>query len=83
MTPRKRQTGELATSPATDTGVDARQECYDTIIKAAKEGLARYYQEYPELIGDERSKEAIAWSTRGVERVLRILDGYTISRRER
>lgn len=47
----------------------------------AKEGLARYYQEYPDVIGDERSKEAIAWSTRGVERVLRVLDRYEIAAR--
>lgn len=69
------------TSSETDAVDDVRAECYAKIIGLAKEGLARYYSEYPALIGDDRSKEAIAWSTRGVERVLRLLDDYTIVRK--
>lgn len=76
MAPKKSATSE----PLHETK-DAREECYEKIVAAAKEGLSRYYQEFPERIGDSRSAEAIAWSTRGVERVLRILDCYEVGRR--
>lgn len=79
MTRPRKLTSASRASAVSD---DPRAECYDAIIRAAKEGLARYYQEYPHMIGDDRSKEAIAWSTRGIERLLRILDGYEITKRE-
>ena len=57
----------------------ARQRAYDEIVAEAKSGLSRYYAEYPDRLADERSRDAVAWSTRGISRVLRILDRYEIS----
>jgi hypothetical protein len=56
----------------------ARERCYDEIVSGVKVGMARYYSEYPERLADERSNEAVAWSTRGIQRVLLILDKYAI-----
>lgn len=58
---------------------DPRKRAYAEIVTVAKEGLARYYGEYPELLGDKRASEALAWSMRGVARILRLLDKYVIT----
>ena len=44
----------------------------------AKEGLARYYAEFPDRAGDDRAGDAAAWSLRGIGRILRVLDKYDI-----
>lgn len=56
----------------------AREQAYEELMAEAKRGLSRYYGEYPERLGDERSNDAVAWSTRGMARVLKILDRYAI-----
>lgn len=58
---------------------DPRKRLYADIVTLAKEGLARYYAEYPELLGDKRAKEALDWSLRGVGRILRRLDQCDIT----
>ncbi len=65
------------------TVADARKRAYEQIVTIAKEGLARYYAEFPELIGDERAKDALAWSMRGIGRIIRVLDQYDIRDRPR
>ncbi len=62
---------------------DARKRAYAQIVTIAKEGLARYYAEFPERLGDERAADALAWSMRGVGRMIRVLDGYDIRDRPR
>lgn len=57
---------------------DARKRAYEEIVRVAKEGLARYYAEFPERIGDERAADALGWSMRGIGRIIRVLDGYDI-----
>lgn len=57
---------------------DARKRCYEQVVTSAKEGLARYYAEFPERLGDERAADALAWSMRGVTRIIRVLDQYDI-----
>lgn len=56
----------------------ARKRAYEAIVQVAKEGLARYYAEFPERLGDDRAAEALAWSMRGVARIIRVLDQYDI-----
>ncbi len=56
----------------------ARQRCYEAIKADMMGGVSRYYAEFPHWLGDDRSQRAIDWSTRGMERVLRILDGYDV-----
>ncbi len=63
------------------TSDSVRDRVYTEITQVAKEGLARYYGEYPELLGDDRAKEALAWSMRGIKRILRVLDGVEITDR--
>lgn len=60
---------------------DARKHVYAEIVRIAKEGLARYYAEFPERIGDERAVDALAWSMRGAGRILKMLDNYDIRER--
>ena len=43
-----------------------------------KAGLSRYYAEHSDRLGDTRSGDAVAWSTRGIKRILLLLDGYDI-----
>ena len=57
---------------------EARKRLAEDIVRVAKEGLARYYAEFPERIGDERAADALAWSMRGVGRILRLLDNYDV-----
>jgi hypothetical protein len=59
----------------------AREQLYEKIIISAREGLARYYMEFPDRIGDVRAKDALEWSLRGVSRLLRIIDEYEVSYR--
>ena len=60
-----------------------RADLYARIVAVARDGLARYYSEYPEMANDERAKESARWSMRGVIRILRLLDEYEIEPRER
>lgn len=59
----------------------ARKQAYEQIVTLAKEGLARYYAEFPERLGDDRAGDALAWSMRGIGRILRVLDQYEIRER--
>ena len=59
-----------------------RQVLYDRIVVEAKDGLARYYQEFPDRLGDQRAEDALAWSLRGIQRILKILDEYDCTARE-
>lgn len=56
----------------------ARERLRQAMVQEAKDGLARYYHEFPERIGDERATDALAWSLRGVQRMVRLLDQYDI-----
>ena len=60
---------------------EARKELYAAIVAQARDSLARYYSEWPERLDNERSKDALEWSMRGIGRVLRLLDGYDITPR--
>jgi hypothetical protein len=60
----------------------ARRRCYDEIVVCCKEGLARYYAEFAERLGDGRAKDALDWSLRGINRIHRILDQYEITERK-
>ncbi len=62
---------------------DARKQAYEQIVAIAKEGLARYYAEFPERLGEERAADALAWSMRGIGRIIRVLDQYDIRDRPR
>ena len=53
-----------------------RQLLYDRIVVSVKDGLARYYEEFPDRLGDARAEDALAWSLRGTQRILKILDEY-------
>ncbi len=56
----------------------ARERLRAEIVAVVKDGLKRYYQEFPERVGDERSSDALAWSWRGAKRVLDAIDRYEI-----
>lgn len=58
-----------------------REELYERLMAEAEEGLRRYYAEYPERANDLRSADAIAWSQRGLRRVLRCLDEYDFKKK--
>ena len=64
--------------PASSPSASARHECYRRLIQAVKEDLTRYYQEHPERAGDARSADAIETSLQGMEKILAILDEYSI-----
>lgn len=70
MAPPKADRGEAEKS--------ARERCYAEIVADMKGSFARYLQEFPERLGDARNKDAVDWSTRGLERILKILDRYSI-----
>ena len=56
----------------------ARERLRAEIVAVVKEGLKRYYQEFPERVDDERAGDALAWSWRGAKRVLDAIDHYEI-----
>lgn len=56
----------------------ARERLREEIVVVVKEGLKRYYQEFPERGSDERAADALAWSWRGAKRVLDAIDRYEI-----
>ncbi len=51
------------------------------IVGITKAALGRYSEEFPERVGDERNKDALDWSFRGVGRIVALLDEYEISRK--
>ncbi len=57
----------------------ARRKAYAEITDVVMAALARYLEEFPERAGDERHKDAVAWSPRGVDRVFRVLNKYEIT----
>lgn len=59
----------------------ARKKCYEQVVTVGKEGLARYYAEFPERLADDRANDALAWSMRGIGRIIRVLDQYEIRER--
>ncbi len=56
----------------------ARERLRAEIVAVVKDGLKRYYQEFPERVADERAADALAWSWRGAKRVLGAIDHYEI-----
>ncbi len=56
----------------------ARERLRAEIVALVKDGLKRYYQEFPERVADERAADALAWSWRGAKRVLDAIDRYEI-----
>jgi hypothetical protein len=56
-----------------------RQRCYDEVVACVRDGLARYYLEFGDRLGDQRAADAVEWSLRGLERILEILDEYGIT----
>ncbi len=56
----------------------ARERLRAEIVALVKDGLKRYYQEFPERAEDERAGDALAWSWRGAKRVLDVIDRYEI-----
>ncbi len=69
----------MARTPATPD--ETRKELYAAIAAEARDGLDRYYREFPERLDGKRSKDALEWSMRGVGRLLKVLDGYDITKR--
>ena len=60
---------------------DDRAELARRIVGITKAALGRYSEEFPERVGDERNKDALDWSFRGVARIVALLDDYEISRK--
>ena len=60
---------------------DDRNELARRIVGITKAALGRYSEEFPERVGDERNKDALDWSFRGVGRIVALLDDYEISRK--
>ncbi len=58
-----------------------RDELARRIVGVTKAALGRYSEEFPERVGDERNKDALDWSFRGVGRIVALLDDYEISRK--
>lgn len=58
------------------TPAEVRTKLYNMLLTDVETSLQRYYAEFPERLGDDRSNDAINWSTRGIQRILRILDNY-------
>ncbi len=56
----------------------ARERLRAEIVVLVKDGLKRYYQEFPERVADDRAADALAWSWRGAKRVLDVIDRYEI-----
>ena len=61
---------------------DDRNELARRIVGITKAALGRYSEEFPERVGDERNKDALDWSFRGVGRIVALLDDYEISRKQ-
>ena len=59
-----------------------RDELARRIVGITKAALGRYSEEFPERVGDERNKDALDWSFRGVSRIVALLDDYEISRKQ-
>ncbi len=70
---------DRTSNPPTKT---ERQQLYDRIVIEAQAGLSRYYSEFPERTGDARAEDALAWSLRGIGRILKILDEYDCTSRK-
>ncbi len=68
----------LPETPPAQSTQNARQRCYEAIKADMLAGVSRYYAEHSQRLGDERSADAIAWSRRGMERILLILNGFEI-----
>ncbi len=66
-----------------DANGGPRKRAYAQVVAIAKEGLARYYLEFPDRLTDERAADALAWSMRGVGRIIKVLDQYEIRDRPR
>ncbi len=58
-----------------------RRRAYSEINEVVKTTIARYVAEFPEYADDARHKESLAWSTRSIARIYRVLDSYTITRK--
>jgi len=59
-----------------------RQRCYSEINEVVKVAMERFVAEFPEYADDDRHREALAWSVRGITRVYHILDRYIITKRQ-
>lgn len=60
----------------------ARQRAYAEVVAVAREGLATYYRQHQDRLGDERAADAIRESTQGVALIIAVLDKYEITDRE-
>lgn len=56
----------------------ARTECYQRIRECIKTGIEDYYREHPKLFLDDRSRDALARSYRGLGAILKVLDDFKI-----
>ncbi len=59
-----------------------RDELARRIVGITKAALGRYSEEFPERVGDERNKDALDWSFRGIARIVAMLDDNEISRKQ-
>ena len=66
---------------ADQEATDARSVCYARMRDVMKEGITRYYEQFPER-WDARAEEALECSTQGLERIFTILDEFDIRFRE-
>lgn len=82
MKKEEKKKEEVAEEIPEEEAPTAREACYREILKVPLHGMARYYQEFPERIKDKRADDALEWSTRGITRIIGILDGYEINFRE-
>ena len=59
-----------------------RLECYSRIEAVMKNGVSSYYRKRPELIGDDRSQNAIKESVIGLQAIFAVLDDYDIVKKK-
>jgi len=59
-----------------------RLECYSRIEAVMKNGVSAYYRKHPDLIGDERSQNAVKESVLGLQAIFAVLDDYVITKKK-
>lgn len=58
-----------------------REECYSRLLWSAYDGLAKFYEANPHLLGDARMVRAYEESINGMKVVISILNEYQITRK--
>lgn len=56
----------------------AKAELARRTVEVVKAALQRYSLEFPDRIGDDRNADALAWSYRGIDRIIKLFDEYDI-----